>query len=210
MGGQEKRESIKLDTIPLTKKLRDRLERDIIALRDRLIEEHKKSPEAVLVLSKSDISLILAVSFYKIREFENRLPSIVRGASADMAPLPQYPVVDAIKGNASEFGKGLADTFLIGLSGAKFRVEGMSPERSGVFNGSDINYVAVGMVYAANRDSSQTLMGDIDSYNRRQNKLFYIWRALKGGDKDHDIKQIPGAQKWAKLGYEFYNQNAIK
>lgn len=138
------------------------------------------------------------------------MPDNIGGAPADLSYLPDS-VVDPIKQGDSKIAPGLADTILTGpLSAVKFRVEGMSPARSGVFNGADINYLAVGQIYAAHGDSVQEMNGDIQSWNEWQSRGRYLGRLVRGGGTDYDLKQIPQAKKWARLGYEFYNQNAIK
>ena len=111
------------------------------------------------------------------------MPDNIGGAPADLSYLPDS-VVDPIKQGDSKIAPGLADTILTGpLSAVKFRVEGMSPARSGVFNGADINYLAVGQIYAAHGDSVQEMNGDIQSWNEWQSRGRYLGRLVRGGHR---------------------------
>lgn len=93
------------------------------------------------------------------------------------------------------------------LLGAKFNFNNNSNNNSfpanGVYFGTNINYVAVGMSLAMSGSVLVTI-GGVAGYNYTS-ALTGFWSTLSYGPKwRQDVSQIVTAQPWARTGYSYY------
>jgi RHS repeat-associated protein len=179
-----------------TDEQRNQNQREYVKLSSRIARDAAASKNP-LALDVKDIGTILARHFYLLRNFEEQ--------NGDLSQ-QNYLVQSDIKKSVN----GESDSFLLGYSETKFTVSGFNSVRSGTYNGADINYMIVGMTYAASGDALNDLHDDIENNNRLSTVMNYPRRWYNNEDTQYDEKQTPNAKVWGSLGYEFYKQNARK